>query len=293
MGDVTGLPEARARGTVDYRSGRGAPRRLPRDRGQEDFPAREDEEQASRCMDCGIPFCNNGCPLGNIIPDFNDLVFRDKWEDALAAPALDEQLPGVHRDGVPGALRAGLRARHQPGSGDDQAGGVGDRAPGLGGGLGEARSCPSAAPGRSSGRRGLRPGGPGLPPSSSDPRGPHGDAVREERPHRRPAPLRHSGLQAREVGDRPAPGADARGGRGPSRPASTWARTCRRPSCARASTPCCCAMGSEAPSQPRRTRPRARRRALRHGVPAQQNRRVAGDDVCRTRVRSWPATSTS
>ncbi len=40
--------------------------------------------QASRCMDCGIPFCNNGCPLGNIIPDWNDLVFRDKWEDAIA-----------------------------------------------------------------------------------------------------------------------------------------------------------------------------------------------------------------
>ncbi|MEN8159981.1 MAG: glutamate synthase subunit beta, partial [Myxococcota bacterium] len=39
---------------------------------------------AARCMDCGIPFCNQGCPLGNIIPDFNDLVFRDKWEDALA-----------------------------------------------------------------------------------------------------------------------------------------------------------------------------------------------------------------
>ncbi len=39
--------------------------------------------QASRCMDCGIPFCNSGCPLGNIIPDWNDLVYRDKWEDAL------------------------------------------------------------------------------------------------------------------------------------------------------------------------------------------------------------------
>ena len=51
---------------------------------QEDFPAEKSKEQASRCMDCGIPFCNNGCPLGNIIPDFNDLVFRDKWEDALA-----------------------------------------------------------------------------------------------------------------------------------------------------------------------------------------------------------------
>jgi glutamate synthase (NADPH/NADH) small chain len=39
--------------------------------------------QAARCMDCGVPFCNNGCPLGNVIPDWNDLVFRDKWEDAL------------------------------------------------------------------------------------------------------------------------------------------------------------------------------------------------------------------
>ena len=50
----------------------------------EDFPPEKSKEQASRCMDCGIPFCNNGCPLGNIIPDFNDLVYRDKWEDALA-----------------------------------------------------------------------------------------------------------------------------------------------------------------------------------------------------------------
>jgi glutamate synthase (NADPH/NADH) small chain len=50
---------------------------------QEDFPRDKSREQAARCMDCGIPFCNQGCPLGNIIPDFNDLVFRDKWEDAL------------------------------------------------------------------------------------------------------------------------------------------------------------------------------------------------------------------
>ncbi|MEZ5322752.1 MAG: glutamate synthase subunit beta [Microthrixaceae bacterium] len=38
--------------------------------------------QASRCMDCGIPFCNNGCPLGNIIPDWNDLVYRGRWQAA-------------------------------------------------------------------------------------------------------------------------------------------------------------------------------------------------------------------
>jgi glutamate synthase (NADPH/NADH) small chain len=39
--------------------------------------------QAGRCMDCGIPFCNNGCPLGNVIPDWNDLVYREHWRDAI------------------------------------------------------------------------------------------------------------------------------------------------------------------------------------------------------------------
>ena len=41
------------------------------------------EHQGSRCMDCGIPFCHSACPLGNLIPDFNDLVHRDLWERAL------------------------------------------------------------------------------------------------------------------------------------------------------------------------------------------------------------------
>jgi glutamate synthase (NADPH/NADH) small chain len=40
-------------------------------------------EQASRCMDCGIPFCHQGCPLGNLIPEWNDLVYRDDWEGAI------------------------------------------------------------------------------------------------------------------------------------------------------------------------------------------------------------------
>lgn len=42
-------------------------------------------EQASRCMDCGIPFCHNGCPVNNLIPDWNDLVYRDQWKAALTA----------------------------------------------------------------------------------------------------------------------------------------------------------------------------------------------------------------
>jgi glutamate synthase (NADPH/NADH) small chain len=49
----------------------------------EPFPSSELQVQASRCMNCGIPFCNNGCPLGNLIPDWNDLVYRDRWQDAL------------------------------------------------------------------------------------------------------------------------------------------------------------------------------------------------------------------
>ncbi|MEC8921288.1 MAG: glutamate synthase subunit beta [Actinomycetota bacterium] len=49
----------------------------------EDFGRDSLRIQASRCMDCGIPFCNDGCPLGNIIPDWNDLVYRDHWQAAI------------------------------------------------------------------------------------------------------------------------------------------------------------------------------------------------------------------
>ena len=49
----------------------------------EPFAIDELTRQAGRCMDCGIPFCNNGCPLGNLIPDWNDLVYRGNWRDAV------------------------------------------------------------------------------------------------------------------------------------------------------------------------------------------------------------------
>ena len=47
------------------------------------YPDGELEAQGARCMDCGIPFCHQGCPLGNLIPDWNDLVYRDRWEAAI------------------------------------------------------------------------------------------------------------------------------------------------------------------------------------------------------------------
>jgi glutamate synthase (NADPH) small chain len=70
-------------------TGRETPKRRPVDVRIEDwrevyepYPAQKTESQAARCMDCGIPFCHNGCPLGNLIPEWNDLVFRGDWADA-------------------------------------------------------------------------------------------------------------------------------------------------------------------------------------------------------------------
>jgi glutamate synthase (NADPH/NADH) small chain len=80
MGDSTGFLKHRR----ELPSRRAVPVRLKDWREvYEDFPIAKVRDQASRCMDCGIPFCNNGCPLGNLIPDWNDLVFRDNWREAI------------------------------------------------------------------------------------------------------------------------------------------------------------------------------------------------------------------
>ncbi|MGY1712496.1 glutamate synthase subunit beta [Geodermatophilus sp. SYSU D00758] len=57
---------------------------LSRDSGEDAvFPVAEVRKQAARCMDCGIPFCHHGCPLGNLIPEWNDLARRDDWAEAI------------------------------------------------------------------------------------------------------------------------------------------------------------------------------------------------------------------
>ncbi len=66
-----------------------APERDPRERigDTREFvgtlPLVELRDQAARCMECGVPFCHSGCPLGNLIPDWNDLVYRDRWQEAI------------------------------------------------------------------------------------------------------------------------------------------------------------------------------------------------------------------
>jgi glutamate synthase (NADPH/NADH) small chain len=80
MGKVTGFMEV----------GRKTPSKRPAKQRIEDYleiysePSEElIRAQGARCMDCGVPFCNSGCPLGNIIPDWNDLVYRGRWREAL------------------------------------------------------------------------------------------------------------------------------------------------------------------------------------------------------------------
>ena len=73
-------------GFIQYK--REVPSKLPPDERVKSYrefviplPVTKMEEQGSRCMDCGVPFCHTGCPLGNIIPEFNDLVYRGDWKN--------------------------------------------------------------------------------------------------------------------------------------------------------------------------------------------------------------------
>ena len=78
-------------------------------------------EQAARCMDCGIPFCHTGCPVNNIIPEWNDLVYHNQWREALEVlhstnnfPEFTGRLcPARGRRGVP-APRPGGPQRGSP-----------------------------------------------------------------------------------------------------------------------------------------------------------------------------------
>ena len=59
----------------------------------EEFPEQKLRLQGARCMDCGVPFCHTGCPLNNVIPDWNDLVYRDRWREAVRALHATNNFP--------------------------------------------------------------------------------------------------------------------------------------------------------------------------------------------------------
>ncbi len=59
----------------------------------QEFPEDKVRTQGARCMDCGVPFCHTGCPLNNAIPDWNDLVYRDRWREAIRALHATNNFP--------------------------------------------------------------------------------------------------------------------------------------------------------------------------------------------------------
>ena len=92
MGKVTGF--------IEYKR-QNAKKRSPEERVTDyrefELPVLQDDlkEQGARCMDCGVPFCNTGCPLGNLIPDWNDAVFRADWSEAIDALHATNNFPEV------------------------------------------------------------------------------------------------------------------------------------------------------------------------------------------------------
>ena len=156
-------------------------------------------KQGARCMDCGIPFCQSGCPVNNIIPDWNDLVYRQ----ALAATRSTSlhstnNFPEFTGRVCPAPCEAACTLNIN----DDPVGIKSiehcDHRQGLGGGLGRAAAARARRPASAS--RSSAPGPPGLACAQQLARAGHDVvAVREERPHRRAAALRHPRFQDGEA----------------------------------------------------------------------------------------------
>jgi hypothetical protein len=209
------------------------------------LPVARLREQGARCMECGVPFCHNGCPLGNLIPDWNDLVYRDRWREAI------DQLHATNN--FPEFTGRCARRRARPPcvleirEGDAvtikqievsiinrafDEGWVVPRPPSF-----------ETGPQRRGDRR--RPVGPGGRAAAA-PRRPRGDGLRARRGGRRARALRRAGLQDREVGRRAAAG-QLRARACGSSTASTWASTSGADELRERSTPVVIATGSRVP----------------------------------------------
>ena len=198
------------------------------------LPEPETRKQAARCMDCGIPFCHDGCPVNNLIPDWNNLVYRDQWQAALKTLHSTNNFPEFTGRICPAPCEAActLNIDDNPVTIKTIECAIVDR--GWAGRLDRAGAAGAAdRQARRGGRLGS--GGPGLRPATGARRA-RGDAVRKERPHRRAAALRHPRLQDGKIADRPPHRADGRPKASPSAPRSRSASTSRWPRCSRNST---------------------------------------------------------
>ena len=203
----------------------------------QDFPEDKVRTQGARCMDCGVPFCHTGCPLNNIIPDWNDLVYRDRWREAIRVLHATNNFPeftgricpapceaacvlGINEPPVTIKVIEKTIIEHAFQEGWIQP------------------EPPLRAHRQARGGGGIGSGGTGRR-AAAESRRPFGDGLRKSRPHRRIAALRHPRIQDGEMGARPAAGADDRRGRrvsnqrarGPDHHGRRAARRISMPSC--------------------------------------------------------------
>src|ERR1700712_5190459 len=156
--------------------------------------------QAGRCMDCGIPFCHQGCPLGNIIPEWNDLVWRDDWEGAIERLHATNNFPEFTARLCPAPCETAcvLGINQDPVTIKNVEVAIIDKA--WESGLVRPQP-PEWLSGRTVAVIGSGP--------AADPGRPHRRGLRAGRPDRRPPALWHPRVQDGEKAPRPAAGADA------------------------------------------------------------------------------------
>ena len=174
------------------------------------FPEQKLRMQASRCMDCGVPFCHNGCPLTNLIPDWNDLVYGGRWREAVRQLHSTNNFPEFTGRICPAPCEAScvLGINAPPVTIKQIEKTIIDRA------FAEGFIAPEPAVLQDwKARRGgwFRTGRSGRG-ATTGARRPRRHRLREGRPHRRSAALRHSEFQDGEAPHRPAARADARRG---------------------------------------------------------------------------------
>ncbi len=177
----------------------------------EAFDEEATKEQGARCMDCGIPFCHEGCPLGNLIPEWNDLVYRDDWPGAMERLHATDNFPEFTGRLCPAPCEAAcvLGINEDPVTIERIEQEIVERAWSEGW---VSPQLPSVHTGKSVAVVGSGPGGAGRR-AAAGPRRPQCHGLRAGREARRTAALRDSGVQDGKGRPRPAPGA-ARGRRG-------------------------------------------------------------------------------
>ncbi len=163
----------------------------------EEFEDETLREQATRCMDCGIPFCHNGCPLGNLIPEWNDLVRRGRWRDAIERLHATNNFPEFTGRLCPAPCEAAcvLGINQDPVTIKQIELEIIDKAFEEG----WVKPVPPHCAYRQDGRRGgFRSGRTGRR-AATHPRRPQRDRLRARRPDRRAAALRHPRVQDGEA----------------------------------------------------------------------------------------------